>query len=739
MTCWPSETKFPSVDVHDLDVGVTTTAEETEFAAEVVSLARFTNEDDMLQSKLIATDVMDNYKRAAVKLKKDLTAMDFSDHIWKLKSYDLNGSAVVRIHCEHCNKDVGGTSSDHSRSSIQNLFANFKKSHLHSALHIRHWCKSHNILYSDHPRKEGNPSKPLLLTSTDHKRLVEEGVSILQSVNDSISSDDPPFVLIGDVGSEQLKCAWYKVRCKLDGETMLLCPAKQNLRINLDHVNGLTHTKCVQDLAAAANSTSRKSGICTGKRGRPSTRSTSNIGKQPDLHTWFSRSSSRDSRAGDDSALGMKSNSILSLLCWGYWNKITKYAGKVYQIDALLNDPKSGALWSAEPNTSAEFIYKNKKVVVTGCFRHVHCKRLTFTGTPYTNFSYDKCSELVLARDFRFRVLREGCALVKRGLRGTECGRRVDYLSSTELAAHSRQLAKKFRHEKAMKWVLKARVAQLKVKQWGLKLSALENFNREDVLSFCNNILAAHRTNAFGGKPTLWDFLWDVAKNLNRVRQGHRFSPNAKSFGQAMKIYGGRRMCDLFSLNFGGPSYDTIKRQNKKGVQFIAGEHSSLFIAVAQIYEEAKTAHGVFGTVPIILAKDETKMKSRISWEARSDGLVGFCGHTHEHVCVSTFRPQVGNGESGYSAIVDAFRQNQKGSFARVIMVNPLHEKLSKLVLVVSCTCNCFDSKWVRNQWKRIDSLWQERCATSVGPIIGHASDGDSRRRQLMVKDFTAR
>ena len=396
---------------------------------------------------------------------------------------------------------------------------------------------------------------------------MEEGVSILQSVNDSISSDDPPFVLIGDVGSKQLKCAWYKVRCKLDGEIMLLCPAKQNLRINLEHhVNGLTHTKCVQDLAVVANSTSRKSGICTGKRGRPSTRSTSNIGKQSDLHTWFLGSSSRDSRAGDDSALGMKSDSILSLLCWGYWNKITKYAGKVYQIDALLNDPKPGALWSAKPNTSAEFIYKNKKVVVTGCFQHVHCKWLTFTGTPYTNFSCDKCSELVLAKDFRFRVLREGRALVKQGLRGTECGRRVDYLSSTKLAAHSRQLAKKFRHEKAMKWVLKARVAQLKVKQWGLKLSALENFNREDVLSFCNNILAAHRTNAFGGKPALWDFLWDVTKNLNRVRQGHRFSPNAKSFGQAMKIYGGRHMCDLFSLNFGGPSYDTIKCQNKKGV-----------------------------------------------------------------------------------------------------------------------------------------------------------------------------
>jgi len=29
---------------------------------------------------------------------------------------------------------------------------------------------------------------------------------------------------------------------------------------------------------------------------------------------------------------------------------------------------------------------------------------------------------------------------------------------------------------------------------------------------------------------------------------------------------------------------------------------------------------------------------------------------------------------------------------------NPLHVKLPRLVLAVSCTCNCFDSMWVRNQ-----------------------------------------
>ena len=168
--------------------------------------------------------------------------------------------------------------------------------------------------------------------------------------------------------------------------------------------------------------------------------------------------------------------------------------------------------------------------------------------------------------------------------------------------------------------------------------------------------------------------------NLNRVRQGHRFSKNTKSYAEAMKIYGGRRMCDLFALNYAGPSYSSIKRENKKGVKFIAGEHEALFAQISNIYVEAKKTHGVHRHVPIILAEDETKVKSRIVWEASSDTLVGFCGSKDSHCCVSNFKPVVGCGNSGYEAIVDAFRLNKKGSFARVIACTPAEASYSCLM-----------------------------------------------------------
>ena len=52
---------------------------------------------------------------------------------------------------------------------------------------------------------------------------------------------------------------------------------------------------------------------------------------------------------------------------------------------------------------------------------------------------------------------------------------------------------------------------------------------------------------------------------------------------------------------------------------------------------------------------------------------------------MSGFKPTVGFGEYGYNNILKSFRNNRAGRFARVIMVNPLHQILPSFVLVVNC------------------------------------------------------
>jgi len=104
----------------------------------------------------------------------------------------------------------------------------------------------------------------------------------------------------------------------------------------------------------------------------------------------------------------------------------------------------------------------------------------------------------------------------------------------------------------------------------------------------------------------------------------------------------------------------------------------------------------------VILAKDETKVRGRVSWEAQSDTLVGFCEPKENHTCITYYKPIVGVGEVGYTKMVESFRTDKIGGFARVIVVNPLHPKLPRLVLAACCTCGCFDSGGYENNGKKL-------------------------------------
>jgi hypothetical protein len=95
---------------------------------------------------------------------------------------------------------------------------------------------------------------------------------------------------------------------------------------------------------------------------------------------------------------------------------------------------------------------------------------------------------------------------------------------------------------------MKALECQLKITRPTLREAVAECENRRDVLKLCNNIILAHKTKVFGGKTTLWDFFVDVGNNLNKKSaKGNRYSSNTVAFAQTLKLYGGRRLTDLFS------------------------------------------------------------------------------------------------------------------------------------------------------------------------------------------------
>ncbi|KAL2621659.1 hypothetical protein R1flu_001864 [Riccia fluitans] len=205
-------------------------------------------------------------------------------------------------------------------------------------------------------------------------------------------------------------------------------------------------------------------------------------------------------------------------------------------------------------------------------------------------------------------------------------------------------------------------------------------------------------------REALWEFLCDVGRNMNRVAKDYRYSKSTQAIQQALFQFGGRQ--------------------------------DSNFEEVAKILTVAKALHGITRDVAVILAEDETRVKPTMRWEARRDTLIGFCGDKDNHVCKMGLEVEVGSGESGYSKIVESFEQKIQGSYAQVVIVNPLHEKLPRLIVYTCVTCNSFIASWVRDHWKGLKQRWDKCCRQVVDPVLGHASDGDACRRKLMLEDY---
>jgi hypothetical protein len=133
-------------------------------------------------------------------LRKEFKQLDLNNHLWHLKSWDDKDVPVVKLHCGECKKDFEGDSGDHSKCAIHNIFNNFKKSHILSTLHIQAWCRRKEISFNDHPQTSSG--KALVLTTSDHEALVDEGLQVLKKINDNICADVPTFLFIGDPAFE---------------------------------------------------------------------------------------------------------------------------------------------------------------------------------------------------------------------------------------------------------------------------------------------------------------------------------------------------------------------------------------------------------------------------------------------------------------------------------------------------------------------------------------------------------
>ena len=101
---------------------------------------------------------------------------------------------------------------------------------------------------ADHLELAVAQEKTVIITPTDHKVAIAEGMEILNNLNDWKVEENRPFVLVGYYPNEDMKYWWYKICCKVYRDLFYLYPPKKNLAANLkNHVIGIKHLKALKD------------------------------------------------------------------------------------------------------------------------------------------------------------------------------------------------------------------------------------------------------------------------------------------------------------------------------------------------------------------------------------------------------------------------------------------------------------------------------------------------------------
>ena len=259
----------------------------------------------------------------------------------------------------------------------------------------------------------------------------------------------------------------------------------------------------------------------------------------------------------------------------------------------------------------------------------------------------------------------------------------------------------------------------------------------------------------------------DSVKHIGVKPKGRRYSDQSKNLAGAMTVKYGSGCPRHMAVNLLGPSESTIRRWLPK-LEYKGGYDDTFVIVkqAARMYTRLMQKLGLRrGSIAALLGEDETRIRQEACYDERTDTILGLCGpkgggeevgilracrcsltllahfsqadgaDAGEHECILDGSVHIGvGGTEGYQKIYDAMKDNVVASMGRVMMYIPLNRDLPAIVVLLACTCNRFKAEpYVSEQWKMVAAICNKVLGPVVGRVIGHASDGDGRRRKLMM------
>ena len=392
-------------------------------------------------------------------------------------------------------------------------------------------------------------------------------------------------------------------------------------------------------------------------------------------------------------------------------------------------DQNGQVLWYGEPFYKAPGGF-------TGTIRSDGCVRMGNFAQKDMCFS---CYSLKKSNSFIKRVGRTKVNPLKNNKSLTK---RINKCNDKHLSARAmRTKLKVYRHRhrklEVVNFRLKVKLARQTLNKRSTKEKTAERARRGDIHAITESLHRAYDKGLITSSNNTIVFMRTVAENLRKKSKGQRQSDFSEKFYEVVRIWGGKRVANFIASNLCGPSSSAQKRTRRKNIHRYRQENMNAtnFKYLAKIYKGLKEKHNIQGPVLCEASEDETAITKQIFWDHKSDQLWGFCGaESDNHTCLPDHVMTIGSGPDAFSNLQDHFRSNRMASYARVIMINPLNRVLPSLVAFLSPTCNTFTSKDVKNQWSLLEDLFAEHVQPVLGPLIGHASDGDARRRKAMME-----
>jgi hypothetical protein len=440
-------------------------------------------------------------------------------------------------------------------------------------------------------------------------------------------------------------------------------------------------------------------------------------------------------------------------LCWGYHERIVTYGLSRYDVALIIARDLTNDDFVTELHTTFPYqrTSNSEPYVVRGCIRHRQCERyaLDSSGSGPRLLSCSLCLAIPNVNSFRMLARREQYRVRAPDDPPFVPSSSINFrhMPLAEIVPLARDINARRRDALFQNMQLRRKLVAARARARTLAEKLGEMSARGEIKQLFDYILRCERAGKFEERKVLFDFISDMLRSLaltdadtGRRSNNMRWSSSTLRVFACIKLLGGPKLNRFFAATLEAPSASTISRtlaQTK--LHLPVGPDAGVFKQIGEVYGELKRLLGITGPVPFELSEDETGVQVGATLCARTNTIRDFCGAIGvNHCCDESCSVFIGGREVAYEQIVQAFKTRKRSTSMRLLVVNPIHPELPKFAISAHGTCNGFSAAFIANSWRGVRELSAQHLEGPLGPLIGHASDGDARRFHNQLAEMSS-